>query len=824
MPTQNAPLLLPHRAHFDFRARPNARVMESLAHAGRIYAGVQNGVWQYDEYYWSERRGAWGGVLPFPATQAVGALHIEGAARETLRLDTVTGLDCEPVDRVPSGAPFFVVGTPLYGVDLNPRPSRLGWSVARLYSCASGALVAERANGAAFDLVADGSYLLWARIVGGDAIQTHFGLARSADGEWSALRVVVGAGAWSIGFGICPSPGPALYAKADDGLEAVVTEENQAAYHLVFDPLARAVSASCELEQPLRTSDGQFIAPAGALLIGGLRASADGPQSALWLLRGDGTARLLALQTRFTSGVCECAKTNHHCSDLVQNPDGTLFFLTECALFRYDEGALSIREALPGYPDSSHGHPGGNCLRFLGANEEMIHWTEDLTSRDKGDTLFYNRIVRRVGGRDALGPSTLWHGTNCAEMFLGRLMAVRGQRGSGGDEGTLYLDWVSGGQWQNFSGLARPMKTHFWQRLRALGNHLFVWGYAPAENSASIYAPAHAPVDAPVDAIGAPTIPTKGANLDARRGDALNLDDDAIEASRPRADDKPLCAVADGLTLREAAFPYFIRRATVCNAGESGGANARLFTVARDERDGIGPASRVVEITGSKTHICAFWDDDAKGFVLSRAAFEALGGNAAQLPSYHVWVPQRGRDGGGLWRAVDERPANELYLETQSDATSITFHAMPQGELPYDPAQWGKLCFDILADGSVEGPFIEPTPTNAQEALDAMPPGTKFRVIERPVPGEGAPLTAFQINDGSRGKRLGDERDLFPCLYYRSDSDAPKNDLTTYTYLAHYGRLIVPFQVRRNLDVVVLVAPQNQPVESDEWPQPMRRA
>ena len=616
---------------------------------------------------------------------------------------------------------------------------------------------------------------------------------------------MVGDGPWQLAPGVCPSPGASLYGKNDEAPETVITAANEAAFRVVFDPLARCVSASCELEQPLRERDGQFVAPQGALLVGGLRASADGPQSALWVLRDDGTARVIGLQTQFTAGVCECAKINHYCSDLVQAPDGTLFYLTECALFRFDPNA-DVRAALPGFPLSVGGHPGGNCLRFPGPNE-AVHWTEDLTGRDKGISYYYNRIVRRVSGREALGPSTLWHGTNCAEMFLGRLMAMRGQRiaptlDNPTPSGTLYLDWIAGGQWEGYGGMTRDLRFTFWQRLRALGNKLFVWGYAPAPGSApSLLEDAHAP--APGDEKNEPTR------------------DEPLPDALPQPTDKPVCAVADGVTLRDADFPFFIRRATVCGRGES----ARLFVTARAASEGIGPATRVIEITGAKTHLCSHWNPDIAAFTLPRAEFEAAGGDVAQLPPFFRWYPQLGRDGGGVWIASQNAPDAGFYLFTQVGNVSIFFNARPDGALPYDPDLWGRLCFDILADGSVDGPFIEPTCTHAKCAIDAMPPGTRFRRVERLTPDAGAPIFGFQITDMSQNKRLSAERETFPSLWYRIDSEADRADLTSYTHLANYGRLIVPaLPAAHEVEAVVLIAPGNLPVPADELPKPLRRA
>lgn len=364
-------LKVPFRPQFDFRQLPDIRVMESFAYGGFVFAGVQRGIWPYDEYYWSERKGSWGGVLPMPSRECIGHLRVKNAVRETF------GPHSEPLDRLPSGTTLVADGELLYRFNYYTIQAPSTPTEHRLYSCSTGQLVAQAGLGGELGTVPDGSYLLWARTFAGDLFETGHGLARVKDGEWSALRVVVGQGTWSMAFGVCPSPGAALYRKSKDAPEAILSLANEATFRRVFDPLARSVSASCVLDQSLKKPDGTTLAPAGALLLGGLRASASGPQTALWHLQSDGTSRILGLQVNFTDGVCECGKTNHFASDVVQSPAGDLFVLTECALFRFDPAAVSVTEALPGYPSQSlthsihsegahpePGHPGGNCLRF----------------------------------------------------------------------------------------------------------------------------------------------------------------------------------------------------------------------------------------------------------------------------------------------------------------------------------------------------------------------------------------------------------------------------------------------------------------------------
>lgn len=146
--------------------------------------------------------------------------------------------------------------------------------------------------------------------------------------------------------------------------------------------------------------------------------------------------------------------------------------------------------------------------------------------------------------------------------------------------------------------------------------------------------------------------------------------------------------------------------------------------------------------------------------------------------------------------------------------------------LPYNPANWGELCFQIAADGSIVGPFEpEATPQNAREAIDAMPPGTKFRVVQRLVPSVLDPATMAQLTDRSDAARLSTERDIYPSTWLRVDSSAPRNDLSTYTQLVNFSRpLILSRAASLKIEAVILVTPQNQPVRIDELPALQRRA
>lgn len=150
-----------------------------------------------------------------------------------------------------------------------------------------------------------------------------------------------------------------------------------------------------------------------------------------------------------------------------------------------------------------------------------------------------------------------------------------------------------------------------------------------------------------------------------------------------------------------------------------------------------------------------------------------------------------------------------------------------QGLLLPESLAWAYLCFDILSDGSIDpdGPLIEPTCTDAKCAIDNMPPGTRFRVITRPVSPFGPPLTSLQITDASHNTRLGTNRDANPSLCMRVDSDAPASDLSTYTQLVNYNRLTLPkAPAHHKVEIVVLIPPSLHPLQQNELPILQRRS
>jgi hypothetical protein len=814
--------VIPFTPHLRFDTTLDLFVRESFTRFDRVYAGVQWTSWQSDERMWSEEYGKFRG--PISSRAVPDNLTIAGATLET----DAAG---DPVLRVASGANITASCGIIYNnyQISNTIEFRL-YNASTGALAATGAALGIRADGSyalwarveniAQRAVTPAEYETltgvavapqfyyyetvgpieqrffwdWRRNIGRLPTDTtnpmyverELLLARNeqlddphlADflvsgaeqsGEWSGIKVVIGAGDWECADGVAPSPGCPMYSKARGDAELLITAVNEPAARVAFDPLARAVTASCVTRKIIRNRAGEIDIPAGSQIIAGLRASRSGPQAGVWILHEDGTARLLGTNEAFSTGACECGKAAHHASDVAQGPDGRLYLLNECGLHVYDPDASSIGEALPGEPRATSGHPGGQCLRWVG--NDRLFFTELLSSEtDSTDPYYYNRLVRRVGGRDIVGPGSVWHGPNCAEVYQGRLFSIRQKLPFINPKSKQTLDWLQNGRWSGNNRLARLASTTRWQRLRKRGKYLFVFGFAPG------------------------------------------LDD---------SPDVPICANSDGKFFRDVAFPFFVRRATTCALDDG---SETLLVTARSQSEGIGRALRVVELPppsggggkGGGAEVCTFWNAVARAFRMTRASWVDAGGNVAKLPPFLAWKARAGTNGGGVWRAATVQPVSGVWLELQTTETLVSY-ALPVGQtLPFDPEVWNRICFTVHDDGGPgDGPWIiKPKCDHAGCSIIVMPPGTGFRHIRLDVSDDAAPLSSYLVTDKNADRRLRELRDIYPMLWARRDSAAAFNDLTTYTELVSFGEMIVPDgDSESTVDVVVLVPPEAQPTE-----------
>ncbi len=405
----------------------------------------------------------------------------------------------------------------------------------------------------------------------------------------------------------------------------------------------------------MRHADGTFGVPAGSFLIAGMRASINGPQTALWLIHTDGTARLLGLSENLSNGKCECGKSDHHASDIWQDSDGTVWVLSECSLHRYDPDESRPGLALPGVPVQTGGEPGGQCLRrYEGA---LCYTTELLVAAPKTPGFgpyFYDYFLRRTATKIETGPGAQWHGPNNSELYGGLLWSTRATAADLDDPETLtVLDTLQGNRWSQGGGenggIQRPAKTHRFRQLRRRGPQLFVFGYAP--------------------------------------GIALET-----PSEFSAFDDVPQNFVIDNGKFWPIAFPYFVRRVTR-SIDEAG--NETLLCIASGAGEGNGGAGgsvmlRVIELPQSENgnprggvKICAFWNEELQEFRASAAAFAAAGGDESKLPPFYNWQPREGYNGGGVWIAAAAALTDGYYLERDlSNAALIRYvpHAPSGGD------------------------------------------------------------------------------------------------------------------------------------------------
>lgn len=719
------------RRHFDFSALDSIFVREAFAReesgTWRVYAGVQNGSWEFDEIrWWDERRGARRVEVPegiTPPRVVASELFLQTATLDTIAMDARGDNNLDPLLRVASSANLIAQASANYSSSSTKDYQVTKPYLWQLYSATTGELVAEAGVSGVLGPVPNGSYVLWAKC------QTSYPDWGAYDGEWSAIKVRVGSGNWTWNTGIYPGPGSPLYSKIGTG-ELVIGDTNALDFVHAFDPLARIVSASCVVHTDIRTANGQIDIPAGSQLIAGVRASRGGPQTAVWLLRENHTARLICADRTYSDGACECAKTNHFTSDTVQGLDGNLYVLSECDLAVYNPDASDVFSRFQEFPLETYGQPGGQSLRF--ANDGLSFWSENLPQRAvvTGDGRnFYNQQVYRVGNTNFGGIGSRWHGTNCAEVFRGKLFSTRQDKSEEDEEATQTIDSITSGRWDRDSVLSQSGYDRTWQRLRRCGEDLYLFGYKTL-------------------------------------GEV----------------DYPTLHIAHETSFAEAKFDFFIRKATECRYD---GGDERLLVAARASADGIGITNQVIEFIDMSSKLCSFWNEGLGGFVFDLSQFEALGGDADKLPSYLKWKPQIGSNAGGVWVATATIPVSGEYLTLSVVEDEIRYI----GTLPYDPDFWGVLCMFIDSNGDVTFE-INPSCTNAKCVFDELPAGTKWRHLRLEVPSVLDPLWTLQISDVNEDRKLQFERDNYPILWLRTDSNQPFENLSSYTQLAAFGREI----------------------------------
>jgi hypothetical protein len=597
---------------------------------------------------------------------------------------------------------------------------------------------------------------------------------QTESGPYSVVRIVVGAGAFSVAPTFQPFPGEVL--------ERVDTPTTRTP--VAVDPCALSITAYDRMSAEAAGGEGGRIA--------GTIASRSGVLTACWRFNDDESTELIGVNERNYRPVCE-ASLYPFVSDILEvNPgDGTPnleLVLTYSHLHRYDAAASAVTSALPAFPLATDGHPGGRCLRVVG--NELSWFTENFgASHSAGETAdgitfgqFYNTL--RTLGQSGLGSRNgcAFHGHNCADVAWGQLYGIAQDKPFGDSTARRWIAYQSNKRWVASDIEPFSAASHTWQRVRAFqlgGTKLIVTGKE-----------------------------TVGENA--------------------------IWGVADGTEFIEYALSFRARRihrATFPDGGEC------LYIVGRFVRNGVVDAYWSTIAIGSgycvgdncfggpgslTRDVCFNWDSGSSAYVTPRATAEAAGIIVANLKPYLWWEVDADYAGGGVWLQMPSAPTDgRAYLTRQSSVDAISY--VLTGTPPQPTDVWCGFCVTVHDDGSAGSAALLPVPCCENAACVPLPPGWGYDVRSYIVsPGE-TPVNAIQVNDASdivpasRLRKLRNLARFYPILWARCDSSAPLNDLTTYTQRIEFDRIqTLSVEARERVDVVVLIAPSARPCDCTE--------
>ena len=589
---------------------------------------------------------------------------------------------------------------------------------------------------------------------------TYIRNATAQSCDWSALRVHVGDGEWAATeYVTLPAPNSALHEIVLGSREAVA-----------FDPMARSVTAS-------------WRESANTQLIAGSIASSTGPQLALWRLteaEGEIVGTLLGTHPNDQKFFCEMSLLNNFASDILVNDTADdnqeIYVLSFGRLHRYDLSEPDIARALPGVPHASDGHPGGRCLRQDKKIGTLRYFTESFLQNQSGaDGVFFYNLLREFG---ILGgppsPGTSFHGHNCAENIWGRLLGITMDKPFGDDTAVQFVASWSGRFWYRAALEEFSIGSYLWQRLRAVSTH-----------------------------------------------DGLRL----LVTGREANSESAIWGVDDGDGFQEAFLQFRPRRLTRSLYTKTGVSNEALFCVGRSVSTAsiasgeVSTAWSVIALgdldgTGDVyVKKCLFWDEGAQAFQVSRGTLEAAGFIVEKLTPFLWWEVDLQQNGGGVWLQKSVAPTDGRRYLQRADGALLISYELHNGPLPYDPAVWGRLCFTLYEDGSGGNDALIPQPTgqNAQDALDIMPAGTGVAYLTKFTCGDWDALQVSDTSDRDPTTRLpmmSRQRLDYPLLWCRIDSDAPIDDLSTYTQLLTFDRVQPLSRTAHDVvDVCVLIPP-----------------
>lgn len=267
--------------------------------------------------------------------------------------------------------------------------------------------------------------------------------AGDVSGEWAAIRLQVGGGAFAVGAGVLPAPGAALVKDDGTGLGSVP---------VAFDITARSITAAKVLSN-------------GKVRIAGSFSTRDGVALGYWDLNQDGTATQLGAGEVDYFWICEASLLNHFASDIWEDKDGTQWILTIANLRKYDAYKLDVYERLT--LANITGWPGGRCLRRDRTGLKFFTESFDTVAMRQAKNIFYNRLYIH-GDNDGTGVGTVFHGDNCSELFMGRMYGWRQEGQFDNPNATQYIARLAYDTWDSAGMPSFAASAYNWQRLCAI--------------------------------------------------------------------------------------------------------------------------------------------------------------------------------------------------------------------------------------------------------------------------------------------------------------------------------------------------------------------
>lgn len=555
--------------------------------------------------------------------------------------------------------------------------------------------------------------------------------AEPVGGEWSARLVIIGDGALQISPSFLPPWGPVMYSIG--GLHARSP--------LYVDPLAR-------------TGDKLRIARNGDLLMAGQRSTPSGLVAALW--RWDYLVDdwfLLGVNENPSTGMCECALANHGPTEILERPDGSIKVLTKCSKLRYAPEGAVVETRLPGSPESTHGHPGGQSLRLWEGRE--YHTTESFGETFFTDASgnrreqFYDVLVIEGVGVSKRGPGTAFHGRDDMALWFGRLWGVMQDKATSDPEATQYITWFDGQDWSFDTLLQYPASAFSWQRLISLEsgeqNALVAFGKR-AQNEERLI----------------------GVGLGGQ-------------------------STAQSFTW--ASFPYAVRSASV-SAPEEGEIKVLVMPGRKATEEAIDSTWHLIETTAKGNTVPLVCDGACSCFCVPFEYLLEQGIEVEDMPPFLVWFQESCE-----WRFASEAPEDgRPYVAlTVDEQTATACYCYPDG------SEWSGLwpgettpcqcCYDADCNALILDLFlgvariakVDPETGAFISWCDEKPrPVGVEAIILRMVASEEKPVYAIQARDAGRDGIIREYAKEVGAIWLRVDSDLPPNDLSSYKTRVEY--------------------------------------